>query len=165
MLALQKCWRFTPDDVVLNVLPLFHIHGLCFATLLTLLTGGCVILDEFHERHLQGDLALGVVRELQDSIRPELKLVVKVAVVTLPEVPRFPWPILAPPSRKVTVPVGLAAAVVPGGVTVTVAVKVTDWPETDGLTEELSAVLVAAAFTVCPPPREAELALKLLLPL
>jgi malonyl-CoA/methylmalonyl-CoA synthetase len=47
LLALQKCWRVTPDDVVLNVLPLFHIHGLCFATLLTLLCGGCVILDEF----------------------------------------------------------------------------------------------------------------------
>ena len=45
--ALQRCWRMTPDDVVLNVLPLFHIHGLCFATLLTLLTGGCLILDDF----------------------------------------------------------------------------------------------------------------------
>jgi malonyl-CoA/methylmalonyl-CoA synthetase len=47
LLALQKCWRFTPDDIVLNVLPLFHIHGLCFATMLTLLTGGCLLLDEF----------------------------------------------------------------------------------------------------------------------
>ncbi|MCI0376568.1 MAG: AMP-binding protein [Gemmataceae bacterium] len=45
--ALQACWRFTPDDVVLNVLPLFHIHGLSFATQLTLLSGGCVVLDEF----------------------------------------------------------------------------------------------------------------------
>jgi malonyl-CoA/methylmalonyl-CoA synthetase len=47
LFALQRTWRFTPDDVVLNVLPLFHIHGLSFATQLTLLTGGCVILDEF----------------------------------------------------------------------------------------------------------------------
>src|ERR1019366_1538365 len=39
--ALQKSWRFTADDIVLNVLPLFHIHGLCFAAQLTLLTGGC----------------------------------------------------------------------------------------------------------------------------
>jgi len=45
--ALQKCWRFTPDDVVLNVLPLFHIHGLAFATLMPLLSGACVILDDF----------------------------------------------------------------------------------------------------------------------
>ncbi|HZZ81830.1 MAG TPA: AMP-binding protein, partial [Gemmataceae bacterium] len=47
LLALQKCWRFTPHDVVLNVLPLFHIHGLCFASLLTLMTGGCLLLDDF----------------------------------------------------------------------------------------------------------------------
>jgi malonyl-CoA/methylmalonyl-CoA synthetase len=47
LLALKVCWRFTADDVVLNVLPLFHVHGLCFATLLTLISGGCVILDEF----------------------------------------------------------------------------------------------------------------------
>src|SRR4030095_14683515 len=45
--ALQSCWQFPPDDVVLNVLPLFHVHGLCFATQLTLLSGGCVILDDF----------------------------------------------------------------------------------------------------------------------
>lgn len=45
--ALQSCWQFTSDDVVLNVLPLFHIHGLGFATQLTLLSGACVLLDEF----------------------------------------------------------------------------------------------------------------------
>jgi malonyl-CoA/methylmalonyl-CoA synthetase len=50
--ALGACWRFTPDDVVLNVLPLFHIHGLSFATQLTLLTGGCVLLDEFEPYHI-----------------------------------------------------------------------------------------------------------------
>ena len=37
--ALGQCWRFTPDDVLVNVLPLFHIHGLSFATHLSLLTG------------------------------------------------------------------------------------------------------------------------------
>src|SRR5262249_33982816 len=47
--ALGDAWRFTPDDVVVNVLPLFHIHGLSFATQLTLLVGGCVLLeDAFH---------------------------------------------------------------------------------------------------------------------
>jgi len=45
--ALAQCWHIRPGDVVLNVLPLFHIHGLCFATQLTLLSGGCLILDEF----------------------------------------------------------------------------------------------------------------------
>ncbi len=36
---------------------------------------GLVVLDEFHERHLQGDVALAVVRELQGTVRPDLKLV------------------------------------------------------------------------------------------
>src|SRR5262249_26280677 len=40
-----------------------------------------VVLDEFHERHLQGDLALGVVRELQETVRPDLKLVVMSATL------------------------------------------------------------------------------------
>ena len=52
---------------------------------------------------------------------------------------------LTPPSWKVTVPVGVPA---PGGLAVTVAVKVTLWPETEGLTEELSAVVVASWLMV-----------------
>jgi malonyl-CoA/methylmalonyl-CoA synthetase len=47
--ALESCWRLTADDRVVNVLPLFHVHGLCFATHMTLLAGGCVLLDDhFH---------------------------------------------------------------------------------------------------------------------
>jgi ATP-dependent helicase HrpB len=42
---------------------------------------GLVVLDEFHERHLQGDVALAVVRELQDTVRPDLKLVVMSATL------------------------------------------------------------------------------------
>jgi malonyl-CoA/methylmalonyl-CoA synthetase len=50
--ALQQCWQFTPDDVLVNVLPLFHIHGLSFATHLSLLTGSrMLIADSFHPRH------------------------------------------------------------------------------------------------------------------
>ena len=44
--ALGSCWQMTPDDVVLNVLPLFHIHGLAFATYLTWFTGGCLLVDD-----------------------------------------------------------------------------------------------------------------------
>ena len=36
---------------------------------------GVVILDELHERHLAGDLALALVRRLQRSARPDLKIV------------------------------------------------------------------------------------------
>jgi ATP-dependent helicase HrpB len=37
---------------------------------------GIVVLDEFHERHLQADLALALLRKLQKTRRPDLKLVV-----------------------------------------------------------------------------------------
>jgi malonyl-CoA/methylmalonyl-CoA synthetase len=47
--ALADCWRMTPDDVVVNVLPLFHIHGLAFATHLTWLTGGCLLVENSFE--------------------------------------------------------------------------------------------------------------------
>jgi ATP-dependent helicase HrpB len=36
---------------------------------------GAVVLDEIHERHLQGDLALALLRRLQRTSRPDLKLV------------------------------------------------------------------------------------------
>jgi ATP-dependent helicase HrpB len=42
---------------------------------------GAVVLDEFHERHLDGDLALAVVRHLQDTVRPDLALVVMSATL------------------------------------------------------------------------------------
>jgi len=42
---------------------------------------GVVVLDEFHERHLQSDLALAQLRELQRTQRPDLKLVVMSATL------------------------------------------------------------------------------------
>lgn len=42
---------------------------------------GVVVLDEFHERHLDGDLALALLLELQRTRRPELKLVVMSATL------------------------------------------------------------------------------------
>ena len=49
------------------------------------------------------------------------------------------------PSKKETVPVGVPA---PGALGVTVAVKVTDWPKTDGLGLMDREVAVAAWSTV-----------------
>jgi len=47
--ALRACWRVGADDVVVNVLPLFHVHGLCFGSLLSLLAGACQLIeDSFH---------------------------------------------------------------------------------------------------------------------
>jgi len=42
---------------------------------------GTVVLDEFHERHLQGDVALAVIAELQESVRPDLALLVMSATL------------------------------------------------------------------------------------
>jgi malonyl-CoA/methylmalonyl-CoA synthetase len=47
--ALAACWQMTPDDVVVNTLPLFHIHGLAFATHLTWLTGGTLVVQDVFE--------------------------------------------------------------------------------------------------------------------
>ncbi len=42
---------------------------------------GCVILDEFHERSWHTDLGLGLLRELQQLARPDLKIVVMSATL------------------------------------------------------------------------------------
>jgi ATP-dependent helicase HrpB len=42
---------------------------------------GCVVVDEFHERHIHTDVALAVVRHLQTTLRPDLKLVVMSATL------------------------------------------------------------------------------------
>lgn len=42
---------------------------------------GTVVLDEFHERHLEGDLALALLRRLQRTSRPDLRLVVMSATL------------------------------------------------------------------------------------
>lgn len=41
----------------------------------------CVILDEFHERSLEVDLALGMLQRVRLSLRPELKLIVMSATL------------------------------------------------------------------------------------
>src|SRR5947199_7882741 len=70
---------------------------------------------------------------------------VLVANVAWPEPFRVPVPRVVEPSLKVTVPVGVPA---PGLFAVTVAVKVTDCPDTDGLAEELTSVVVLAFVAV-----------------
>jgi len=50
---------------------------------------GCVILDEFHERSLEIDLALGMLQRLRTTVRPELKLVVMSATLETEPVERL----------------------------------------------------------------------------
>ena len=47
----------------------------------TLRGTGCVIIDEFHERHLAGDLSLALLRRLQGGARPDLRIVVMSATM------------------------------------------------------------------------------------
>ena len=59
--------------------------------------------------------------------------------VAVPDV-RVPVPMMVEPFLKVTVPVALPA---PGAVAATVAVKVTDWPKTEGFVEAKVVVVFA----------------------
>lgn len=42
---------------------------------------GCVVIDEFHERHVHTDIALMLVRLLQQTTRPDLRLVIMSATL------------------------------------------------------------------------------------
>ncbi|HEV2762354.1 MAG TPA: helicase-related protein, partial [Pyrinomonadaceae bacterium] len=50
---------------------------------------GAVVLDEFHERHLQADLALALLRRLQTTSRPDLKIVAMSATLEAAPVARY----------------------------------------------------------------------------
>lgn len=63
---------------------LYLTEGLLARRLLSdpLLEGvSAVVLDEFHERHLEGDLALALLRRLQQGRRPDLRLAVMSATL------------------------------------------------------------------------------------
>jgi ATP-dependent helicase HrpB len=70
----------------------FVTEGLLARRLLsdpTLRGVGAVVLDEFHERHLQGDYALAMLHRLQRSARPDLRLVVMSATLEADPVAEF----------------------------------------------------------------------------
>ncbi len=60
-----------------------------------------------------------------------------------------PAPIELPPSKNVTVPVCVPA---PGAIAETVAVNVTDWPNTEGFGDDVTAVVVLDLLTTCGLP-------------
>lgn len=60
--GLAECWQMSTSDVVINALPLFHIHGLAFATHLTWFAGGCVrIEDNFDAAQMLDIIGTGTV--------------------------------------------------------------------------------------------------------
>lgn len=50
---------------------------------------GAVVFDEFHERNLQSELALGMVRTVQQSVRPDLKIVVMSATLAAEPIAQY----------------------------------------------------------------------------
>jgi malonyl-CoA/methylmalonyl-CoA synthetase len=46
MIALKQAWEWTDQDVLLHVLPLFHVHGLCVALQGGLYAGSTIIMHE-----------------------------------------------------------------------------------------------------------------------
>jgi hypothetical protein len=128
--------------VAVNVTLWPALDGLTVETttvlVLTLLTI-CVIAVEL--------LAVKFVSPLKEAVMiwlPTAKLeLVKWAVVVPPLVVRAPWPMLVPPSEKITAPVGVAE-----GLPLTVAVKLTLWPHTEGLTEDTNSVTLLALLTI-----------------
>ncbi len=69
----------------------------------------------------------------------------EVLKVATPDPFKVPVPSVAAPSLKVTVPVGVPE---PGATAATVAMNVTDWLNTEGFADEVSAVVVLPWFTV-----------------
>ena len=55
----------------------------------TLARVAAVVLDEFHERHLEGDLALALLRRLQRRERPDLRLLVMSATLDAAPVAQY----------------------------------------------------------------------------
>ena len=49
----SQAWRFTPDDVLIHALPIFHTHGLFVATNVALMAGASMIfLPKFDPREV-----------------------------------------------------------------------------------------------------------------
>jgi ATP-dependent helicase HrpB len=78
---------------------------------------GAVVIDEFHERHLQGDLALALLRRLQREARPELAIVVMSATMAPGPVSEFlgKCPVIESAGRQYPVEIEYAAAGDAGG--------------------------------------------------
>lgn len=76
------------------------------------LTGvGAVLLDEFHERSLNVDLCIALLREVQQSVRPDLKLVIMSATLEAEPAATFlgGCPIVVAEGRTFPIDIGYSA--------------------------------------------------------
>ena len=62
---------------------------------------GLVVLDEFHQRSVHADLALAMLRQIQQTVRPDLRIVVMSATMAVEPVAAFlaPCPVMNIPGR------------------------------------------------------------------
>ncbi len=80
------------------------------------------------------------VMELEPTDKKDVEIVAISPFNSLTDAPNGILPL-----KNDTVPVGVPA---PGAFADTVAVKVTDWPKTDGLADDVTTVVVSALLTV-----------------
>ncbi|HEX3356087.1 MAG TPA: ATP-dependent helicase HrpB [Tepidisphaeraceae bacterium] len=77
---------------------------------------GCVVLDEFHERNLNTDIAIAMLREVRQSVREDLMLVVMSATLEAEPVAKFldDCPIVRVPGRTFPIEITHAASMTGG---------------------------------------------------
>ncbi len=91
----------------------YETDGIILRELLSdpLLRGvGAIVFDEFHERHLYGDMALGLALRLQQTERPDLKLVVMSATLEIERLSEVLSPCACVASEGRTYPVSIGYA-------------------------------------------------------
>lgn len=73
---------------------------------------GTVVFDEFHERHLYSDLGIAMVKQLQETTRPDLNIVVMSATLDTQSLARYlePAETLAVESRAYPLTISYSAA-------------------------------------------------------
>jgi ATP-dependent helicase HrpB len=70
---------------------------------------GMVIFDEFHERNIHADLAMALCREIQQVLRPDLRILVMSATLDMPELSKLlDAPVIQSQGRTFPVDVGYA---------------------------------------------------------
>ncbi len=68
----------------------------------------CLIFDEFHERHLYGDITLARALHIQETVRPDLLIVVMSATLAIEAVEKYLKPCLVVESQGRTYPVDIS---------------------------------------------------------
>ena len=105
------------------------------------LTGiSCVIFDEFHERHLYGEITLARAIQIQETARPDLLIMVMSATLDVAAVEKYLQPCLVLESQGRTFPVDIQYLDKPAG----------DFPVWDIAAEELDPCFEGDALVFMP---------------